>query len=308
MSLLYKSDPVRGQRWQQLFAEQAPEMRFHQWPECQQGDDIRYLVAWELPDNLLQRFPRLEVLFAVSAGVDQLNMAAVPAHIPVVRMLDPGISRGMVEYACFAVMSLHRDMLRYRQQQQQGVWQSHPLVPASRRRIGVMGLGQQGQNVLNALQPFGFPLSAWSRRPHQLEGVSCYAGEEQLGDFLAQSDILLCLLPLTPATEGILSQPLFDRLPRGAALINMGRGGHLQEQDLLAALNSGQLSAAVLDVLQQEPASADHPFWQHPQILLTPHIAAATQPDSAFEVLLANIRRYERGEPMLGVVDREEGY
>jgi glyoxylate/hydroxypyruvate reductase A len=308
MALLYKADPVRGEQWKALFAEQAPDIEWRAWPDIGDPRDIRYLAAWQAPDDLETVLPNLQVLFALSAGVDQLALDRLPTSLPVVRLLDPGITQGMCEYASFAVLSLHRDMLRYRQQQAEKRWQPHRLVPAPKRRIGVMGLGLQAQQILATLQPYGFALSGWARSRHCISGVDCFAGAKQLPDFLGQCDILLCVLPLTEQTEGILDRQLFQHLPKGAALVNMGRGGHLVERDLLEALASGQLSAAVLDVLQQEPATPDHPFWQHPQILLTPHIAAMTQPESAFGVLLENIRRHQRGEPMLGQIDRKQGY
>lgn len=308
MALLYKADPVRGEQWKALFAEHAAEIEWRAWPDIGDPQDVHYLAAWQAPDDLQNLLPNLKVLFALSAGVDQLDLSRLPASLPVVRLLDPGISQGMCEYACFSVLSLHRDMLRYRQQQRAGQWQAHPLLPAHKRRVGVMGLGLQAQHILSSLKGFGFALSGWARSPHVIDGVACYAGLEQLPAFLGQCDILLCVLPLTPQTEGILNRELFSHLPEGAGLINMGRGGHLNEDDLLQALDSGQLSAAVLDVMQQEPAAADHPFWQHPKIMITPHIAAMTQPQSAFPGLLENIRRFERGEPMLGQVDRGQGY
>ncbi|MCP1478633.1 glyoxylate/hydroxypyruvate reductase A [Pseudomonas chlororaphis] len=307
MALLYKADPVRGEHWRALFAEQAPDIQWRAWPDLGNPEEIRYLAAWQAPDDL-SLLPNLEVLFALSAGVDQLDLARLPPDLPVVRLLDPGITRGMCEYASFAVLSLHRDMLRYRQQQLARCWQAHLLQPAAQRRVGVMGLGQQAQQILATLRPLGFALSGWARSAHRIDGVQCFAGNQQLPAFLSQCDILLCVLPLTEQTQGILDRELFRQLPRGAALINMGRGGHLVEQDLLDALACGQLSGAVLDVLQQEPAPAEHPFWDHPQILLTPHIAAMTQPQSAFAVLLDNIRRHQRGEPMLGQIDRTQGY
>ena len=308
MALLYKADPVRGEQWKTLFAQQAPDIEWRAWPEIGDPRDIRYLAAWQAPDDLETLLPNLQVLFALSAGVDQLDLGRLPASLPVVRLLDPGITQGMCEYASFAVLGLHRDMLRYRQQQAEKRWQAHRLVPASKRRVGIMGLGLQARQILATLQPYGFALSGWARSRHRIPGVECFAGAEQLPAFLDQCDILLCVLPLTEQTQGILDRQLFQHLPKGAALINMGRGGHLVEEDLLAALASGQLSAAVLDVLQQEPAAPDHPFWHHPQILLTPHIAAMTQPESAFSVLLENIRRHQRGESMLGQIDRKQGY
>lgn len=308
MALLYKADPARGEQWKALFAEHAPDIEWRAWPDIGDPQDITYLAAWLAPDDLQTLLPNLKVVFALSAGVDQLDLSRLPDTLPVVRLLDPGIGRGMCEYACFAVLSLHRDMLRYRQQQVESHWQAHRLVPASKRRVGVMGLGLQAQQILASLQNFGFELSGWARSEHQIEGVTCYAGNDQLPTFLGQCDILICVLPLTEQTTGILNREFFELMPKGAALVNMGRGGHLIEQDLLQALESGQISAAVLDVLQQEPANPAHPFWNHPQILLTPHIAAMTQPDSAFPGLLENIRRFERGEPMLGQVDRGQGY
>ncbi|WP_237883457.1 2-hydroxyacid dehydrogenase [Pseudomonas sp. PGPR40] len=308
MALLYKADPVRGEQWKRLFAEHAPDIEWRAWPDIGDPKEIRYLAAWQAPDDLDTLLPNLQVLFALSAGVDQLDLDRLPATLPVVRLLDPGITRGMCEYASFAVLSLHRDMLRYRQQQMARCWQAHLLQPAAKRRVGVMGLGTQAQQILATLQTFGFALSGWARSEHRIAGVDCFAGAEQLPAFLGQCDIVLCVLPLTEQTRGILNRELFQRLPKGAALVNMGRGGHLIEEDLLEALASGQLSAAVLDVLEQEPAAPDHPFWHHPQILLTPHIAAMTQPESAFGVLLENIRRHQRGESMLGQVDRERSY
>lgn len=308
MALLYKADPVRGEQWKALFARHAPDIEWRAWPDIGDPADIDYLAAWQAPEDLETLLPNLKVLYALSAGVDQLDLSRLPSHVPVVRLLDPGITRGMCEYASFAVLSLHRDMLRYRQQQVARCWQALLLQPSSSRRIGVMGLGTQAREILKTLQPLGFALSGWARSRHHMPGVECYAGDAQLPAFLSQCDILLCVLPLTEHTQGILDRTLFEQLPHGAALINMGRGGHLVESDLLDALASGQLSGAVIDVLQQEPAPPDHPFWDHPQILLTPHIAAMTQPDSAFGVLLENIRRHQNGEPMVGQIDRTQGY
>lgn len=308
MALLYKADPQRGERWRQLFAEHAPDIEFRQWPDIGDPTDIDYLAAWQAPEDLATLLPNLKALLAISAGVDQLNLHTLPQDLPVARMLDPSITQGMCEYATWAVLSLHRDMLRYRNQQQAAHWQAQALVPAGERRVGIMGLGQQGQAIARQLQRLGFAVSGWARREHRVDEVSCYAGAEQLAAFLGQCDILICLLPLTEQTQGILDRRLFTHLPRGASLINMGRGGHLVEADLLAALDSGHLSAAILDVMDPEPPSPEHPFWHHPKVALTPHIAAMTHPDSAFTVLLDNIRRHQQGEPLTGQIDRNSGY
>lgn len=307
MALLYKADSERGQQWQALFAEHAPDIEVRLWPDVGNPADIRYLMAWQPPENL-RVFPNLEVVFATSAGVDQFDLRQLPEQVPVVRMQDPGIVQGIVEYACMAVLSLHRQLPLYLQQQRQGQWQEQPWVPARQRRVGVMGLGMLGKAVLQHLRPFGFNLRGWSRSRQPLDGVECFAGAEQLPDFLSQCDTLLCLLPLTEHTRGLLNARTLGLLPRGASLINLGRGAHLVEQDLLQALDSGQLSHAIVDVVQEEPAPEQHPFWQHPNIWLTPHIGAVTLPESAFAPLLDNLRRHQRGQAMSGVIEKHQGY
>lgn len=308
MTVLYKANMVRGAEWARLFAERAPEVPFRLWPDIGDPAEVHYLVAWVPPDNIATTFPNLELVFSVGAGVDQFDATKLPAHIPLVRMLEPGIAETMVEYATMAVLALHRDLLRFISQQKEQVWREIRITPAKRRRVGVMGLGQLGQAVLERLKAFGFPLSGWTRSPREIEGVTCYAGAEALADFLAQSDILVCLLPLTDETRGILNADLFARLPHGASLVNVGRGPHLVEADFLAALDSGALSGAVLDVAEPEPLPAGHPFWSHPRILLTPHNASMTTPDTAVDFVLDIIARYRRGEELPGCVDRSRGY
>lgn len=214
----------------------------------------------------------------------------------------------MCEYATLAVLMLHRDVLDYRVDQLASSWSPRPLRTAASRTVGVMGLGTLGQAVLSRLSPFGFSLRGWNRSPRRIEGVACFSGPAEFESFLSGCEILICLLPLTPETRGILSAELFAKLPAGAALVNTGRGGHLVEQDLIPALDEGRLSAAVLDVTAVEPTPADHPFWRHPRIVLTPHIASMTQPESAGRVLLDNVRRHMAGEPMIGLVDLGRGY
>jgi glyoxylate/hydroxypyruvate reductase A len=207
-----------------------------------------------------------------------------------------------------AVLSIHRDWRTYLEQQREGNWQVHRVHPASSRRVGVLGLGVLGRAVLKSLCGFGFDCAGWSRSPQQIEGVECHAGVEGLRQFLARTDILICLLPLTDSTRGILAKPLFDKLPRGATVINVGRGGHLVQEDLLQALDEGQLSGAILDVCEPEPLPSDHPFWKHSKVTLTPHIASMTQPETAVEAMIDNLRRHREGLPMIGLVDRARGY
>lgn len=308
MAFLFKSDPARGQVWREAFARHLPDVEFRSWPDVGDPSSIRYLAAWTVTRELLESLPNLEVLFSVGAGVDQLDLAQVPAPVRVVRMLDPGLTESMVEFVCLSVLSLHRDLPHYVRAQAEQRWA--PLVPAAagRRRVGIMGLGNLGRASLAALRPFGFQLSGWSRSGAVMEGVQTYAGDGALPAFLGSCDILVCLLPLTDGTRGILCRKSFALLPRGAAIINVGRGGHLVEEDLIPALDDGQLSAAIIDVLNVEPAPADHPFWRHPRIWLTPHVASRTRDESSADVLVANIARHRQGQKMQGEVDRDRGY
>ena len=308
MSVLYKSDVARGRSWARIFAEQAPDIEFHVWPETGDLAAVEYLIAWQPPPGLLATLPNLKVLFSSGAGVDHLDLSAVPPHVPVVRMVEPGIVNGMIEYVTMSVLALHRNLIDYIRAQAVGAWQAIEVDPASARSVGVMGLGVLGQAVLERLGSFGYARYGWNRSPKMIPGVTCYSGEQTLEPFLGHCDILVCLLPLTESTRGVLNRRLFAALPRGASLINVARGGHLDQQALLEALDSGHLSAAILDVCEPEPLPPLHPFWRHPRILLTPHIASMTQPETAAVVLLENIRRHRSGEPLRDVIDRRKGY
>lgn len=308
MHIAYKSDPVRGAHWQRWLAQHAPDIQLHIWPDIDDAEQVEVLVAWQPPDDVMVTFPNLKALMSVGAGADQFDLSKLPPDLPVVRMIEPGLTQGMVEYVTFAVLGLHRDMPRYFQQQREQLWQTHRIYTADERRVGVMGLGELGQASLKQLVSLGFNCAGWSRTPREIDGVRCWHGSDQLGEFLAESDILVCLLPLTDNTRGLLNAELFAQLPQGAALVQVGRGPQLNDDHLLAALASGHLSAAVIDVTDPEPLPAGHPFWHHPAIWLTPHIASQTQNDSAIAALLDNLRRYQRGEPMIGVIDRNRGY
>ncbi|WP_133647141.1 2-hydroxyacid dehydrogenase [Paraburkholderia flava] len=308
MTLLYKADPDRGRQWAQLFAEKAPDIPFRLWPDIGDPSSVRYLAAWQPPDDPVRAFSNLEVVFSVGAGIDQFDLSRVPDHVAVVRMIEPGIIEGMVEYVTHAVLTIHRDLLDYAQQQQQRVWRELPPRAAATRRIGVLGLGMLGVAVLERLRLFNFPCAGWGRSPHVLDGIECYAGSETLDMFLARTDILIGLLPLTPATRGLLDWRLFAKLPRGASFVSVGRGPQVNQQDLLDALDCGQLHSAILDVTDPEPLPASHPLWTHPRVRITPHIASTTRPDTAVDVILDNLRRHRAGLPMLGLIDRQRGY
>jgi glyoxylate/hydroxypyruvate reductase A len=306
--LLYKSEPERGRIWRALLAEHLPQLEFRKWPEVGQPEDIRYLAAWEPSAELLEGLPNLEVLFSVGAGIDHIDLAHVPDHVSVVRMIDPTLTQSMTEYVVMAVLALHRNLVDYIDAQQRGRWAQQTIVAAAQRRIGIMGLGNLGLAAIDALRGFGFDLAGWSRRQRTIEGVDCYAGPEALPAFLGRTDILVCLLPLTRETRGILCGRTFGMLAPGAGVINVGRGAHLVEPDLLAALEDGSVGAAVLDVFEEEPLSDTHPFWSHPRIIVTPHRASRTGAATGAQALLENLRRHLAGKPMHGLVRRELGY
>ncbi|WP_186420566.1 glyoxylate/hydroxypyruvate reductase A [Bosea sp. CS1GBMeth4] len=308
MTLLLKSDAERAGEWTRLLAVKAPELPFRVWPDIGDPADIRYLAAWIPPDDLRGLFPNLEVLFSVGAGVDQLNLADLPPGLPIVRMIEPGLVDSMVEYVTMAVLALHRDLVPYIAAQRSQAWAPLRIRPAFERRVGILGLGALGKACARALAGFGFDVAGWSRSRHQVEGVSAFAGDAELPDFLARTDILVCLLPLTDATRGLLGAELFARLPRGAMLVNAGRGGHLDQQALLAALDSDQLAAAVLDVCEPEPLPAGHPLWVHPKVLITPHIASRSRSEASLDAIIENLRRHRAGEPLIGLIDRQRGY
>jgi glyoxylate/hydroxypyruvate reductase len=308
MSILYRSDEARGRAWASYFADHAPDLDFRVWPDTGNLADVEYLIAWQAPPDFLAALPGLKVLFSSGAGIDHVDLSAVPAHVPLVRMVEPGIIDGMVEYVSLAVLALHRDWFDYAAANAAHIWNPLEVPPASSRRIGVMGMGVLGQAVLARLGTYGFQLRGWNRSLREMAGVESFAGADQLQPFLAGCDVLVCLLPLTPATCGILNQKTFAALPAGAALINVGRGSHLVEADLLEALDSGHLSRAILDVTDPEPLPAAHPFWAHSRVFVTPHGASMTQPETAAPILLENLRRHQRGEPLLDVVDRSRGY
>lgn len=308
MSILYRSDAPRAAAWTNFFAEHAPDLDFRVWPDAGNLEEIEYLIAWQAPAEFIAALPRLKVLFSSGAGIDHVDFSAVPDHIPITRMVEPGIINGMIEFVTLAVLALHRDLFDYVPTQATATWLPLEVPPASARRVGVMGMGVLGQAVLDRLATFGFRLRGWNRSPRQMDGVETFVGADQLKPFLAGCDMLICLLPLTDATVGILDRSVFSSLPKGASVINVARGAHLVNGDLLEALNSRHLSRAVLDVTDPEPLPPEHPFWAHPRIFITPHVASMTQPETAAPILLDNLRRHQRGEPLVGLIDRISGY
>jgi glyoxylate/hydroxypyruvate reductase A len=295
--------------WEASLRRVLPDVEFRCAPDLGDPAEIDVALVWRPAPGWLASLPNLKLILSQGAGVDHiLADKLLPRDVPIVRLVDPYMTRSMVEYVAFQVLRLHLKEPEFRRQREQRIWRQ--LVPPSARdrRVGILGLGELGTACAEALVALGFDVAGWSRSPKQLPGVTSFSGAEAFGAFLARTEILVCLIPLTPATEGILCRTTFEQMPRGASVINVGRGGHLVEADLLAALEDGQVGEAVLDVFATEPLPQDHPFWDHPRIVVTPHVAALTNPATAAEVIAANVRLLERGEDWPDRIDRAAGY
>ncbi|HTT80682.1 MAG TPA: glyoxylate/hydroxypyruvate reductase A, partial [Stellaceae bacterium] len=270
---------------------------------------IDYAIVWRPPPGLLASLPNLRLILSLGAGVDHLfGDRQLPRGVPVVRLVDPYLSAAMSEFVALAVLRLHRHDLDYLAQQRAREWREQPQKNAAERPVGILGFGTIGQAAGGMLKALGFSVTGWSRSAKTIPGFATCAGAAGLDALLARSEILVCLLPLTPETAGILNARTFAQLPRGAGLVNAGRGGHLVEADLIPPLDAGQLSGAVLDVFRDEPLPPEHPFWRHPRILVTPHVAGITNPLTAAPIMVEAIRRFEAGLPLANVVDPARGY
>ncbi len=274
-------------------------------------DQIDAAIVANPPPGQLQGLPRLRLIQSLWAGVDRLLAdATLPAGVPIARMVDPAMNAAMAETALWATLALHRGFFGYARQQKAAVWQQHPQRRADEVPVLVLGLGQMGRTAALRLQQQGYPVAAWRRGAGTAAppGVQVHTGTDGLHTALAGAQVVINLLPLTLDTRGLLDASLLARLPHGAGLVNLARGAHLVDADLLAALASGQVGHAVLDVFHTEPLPADHAFWAHPQVTLLPHVAAQTDERSAAAVVAANIRALADGAPLAHLVQRDAGY
>ena len=273
-------------------------------------DSIDYFVGFRPEPGFLKSLSKLKAVISLGAGVDGfLKDPTFPRHLPLVRSIDPNLAREMSEYVAMHVLILHRHQRFFDAAQAEHQWRQKMMTRGpAQTRIGILGIGAMGGLIAERLLAFEFQVSGWSRSRKTVPGVKSFAGAEEFSSFLGQCDMLVCALPLTPDTKGILNAKNFAQMPKGAAVINVARGQHLIEDDLIAALDSGHLSAAVLDVFQTEPLPEDSPIWRHPKITATPHIAGITSPAAALAHVEDTIRRVETGAPLINVVDLGRGY
>ena len=305
MNILFASTKEKPEFWFPLLQKILPEDRFFGWPD-NNGGDIDIAVVATHPKGALGGLPRLRLIQSLWMGVE--NIVAdpdLPKRVPVARLIDPGMVAAMGETAIAWVLDWHRHFWCYRKFQQDKLWKRRRQFLASDRTIGILGLGELGSTVAAKLRAMGFHVAGWSRRPKALDGVYCSTDLEEVA---SRSDALICLLPLTKDTKGIVNSKVLSLIKPDGCLINLARGGHVVIADLLAALDSGHLAHAYLDVFETEPLPIDSPLWRHPGITMTPHIAALTEPRTSVGKVAENIELIRRGEKPRNTVDFEAGY
>lgn len=314
MALLIYTPVHDAEDWADTLREHLPDLdvRVHPGPgqplPCDPAE-IDMALIWKPPAGLLASLPNLKFVHGFGAGVDNiLADKSYPRHVPLARVVDAGLANGMAEYVVLHVLRFHRQMQAMQFNQRNKTWKWLPPVDASERTVGIMGLGALGAVAAKRLVDFGFQVVGWSRRLKAIDGVASFHGEEQFEGFLRHCNLLVCLLPLTPETRGIICRRNLSLLPRGAYIINAGRGDHVVEADLLHALDNDYLSGATLDVFAEEPLREDHPFWTHPKVTVTPHNAADSIPALVVPQIVENIQRCRAGKPLLRIVDPNVGY
>jgi glyoxylate/hydroxypyruvate reductase A len=309
MRILLQRADGQTDPWLRDFAEVMPGAEIVVWQEGVDPGHCDYAVLWSPPAAVFAQLKRVKAMFLAGAGADAILKFgdALPAA-PLIRLGDAGMAVQMAEYVAHAVLRYFRRFDDYEKQARRGIWAPLPQHAKEDFAVGVMGMGMLGGRVLEALRHFGFPLRGWSRTPKQAEGVECFSGAEGLDRFLSGSRVLVCMLPLTPETTNLLDRTQLSKLPQGAYLINVARGAHVAEPDLLTLIRSGHIAGATLDVFRNEPLPAPHPFWEEPRITMTPHISALTVRRDSIRQIADKIRALENDEPVADVVDRNRGY
>lgn len=305
MKILFASQIEPAERWMPLLRDVLPNDEI--LVEIEKPIDVA-LVAYP-PAGTLEKLKGAKLIQSLWMGVEKLVAdPAYPKGVPLARLVDPGMVAAMSESVLYHVLDWHRRMYRYRQNQAQVRWHRFRQYMASDHTIGFLGMGELGTDAARKLLALGFNVAGWSRRPKQVPNVKSFSGEAGLDEMLATSDVVVCLLPLTAQTRGLLNRDRLEKIRKGGGLINVARGAHVVVQDLLAALDSGHLAHAYLDVFDTEPLPPESPLWRHPGVTLTPHAAALTEPRTAVKRIAENIERLRRGEPLLNLVDFSAGY
>ena len=311
MLLIKTGGPAMAEEWRGYFAEFLPGLRTapHDDPSAR-AEEAEYALCWEPPRGWLASLPRLRAIFSIGAGVDHITADPTwPRHVPLVRMGGDETGQRMGEYVAWACLSLLRNARLFAVNQSAARWEYEPgEFTARERTVGIMGMGALGGACVPMLRGLGFAVRGWTRTPKDVPGAEGFAGAEALADFLAGTHILVCLLPATPETEGIVDAGLLARLPRGAAVVNAARGAHVVLPDLVAALDSGHLSGAVLDAFEPEPLAADSPLWSHPKITVTPHVASIARRRERARFVSEAIAGFEEGRPLPNLYDPIRGY
>ncbi|MEB6663368.1 glyoxylate/hydroxypyruvate reductase A [Achromobacter ruhlandii] len=295
--------------WVPRLQAAMPGCRISVWNSDGPPSGAEVALVWKPPVELFRHETRIETLFNLGAGVDALlKMKEIPPHVRIVRLEDAGMSVQMAEYALYALLRVSRDFQAFDESQARQHWDTREGTRQADWPVGVLGLGQVGARVAQTLAEFGYPVAGWSRTPREIPGVESFSGQDALPAFLARTRFLVNVLPLTPDTRGILNRDTLGQLLPEAHLVNVGRGEHLVEEDLVRMLEEGEIAGATLDVFHTEPLPKDHPFWRDPRVHVTPHIAARTLRDESIEQIAGKVARLMRGEPITGVVERERGY
>jgi glyoxylate/hydroxypyruvate reductase len=314
MAFLFVLPTWPGEVWKAAMAKVAPGLDVRIWPDMGRVEDIDYAAAWLPPPGVLKGLPNLKVIYSLGAGVDAiLKDPTLPEGIPIVRVNDDDLTKRMTEYIVLHVLLHHRQQRRIDANQRAKVWDSFPTHAASALSVGIMGLGVMGQDSALRLRDIGFRVAGWSRGRKTIPGVECFAGAGEFDQFLARTDVLVCLLPATVETDGIINRANIRKLSRkgpfGAPIvINAGRGRQQVAEDILACLDGGELHAATLDVFAVEPLPIESPLWGHPKITITPHVAADSDPEVICSYVYSQLKHHQAGRPLINVVDRARGY
>lgn len=310
MKFLFISAADKAAAWREAILARFPDATFHIWPdEIDDKASYDYAIVWRPPVGELKTFVNLKGILSLGAGVDGILVDTdLPDNVPVVRLVDRCLTEGMSEYVLYWVLHYHRRLGVYLNWTSQGIWKQMRQTDTRDKKVGFLGLGELGSDAAKKVAALGFDVAGWSRTEKNIDGITSFHGKEGLKPFLNRTETLIVLLPLTDATRGIVDKDLLAELPEGANIINCARGAHVVDADLLAALDSGHINAATLDVFHVEPLPADHPYWSHPKVTVTPHMASLTVPSSAADWMEQNIKLIEAGKPPLNTVDTKKGY